>query len=107
MTCKDCIHKDVCSKEHIATDIDNRYFDYSELNNIEEECEDFKSEDGGINMSEDLKYIIHLEQMPSGKVSVRAEKGGEVIEHEAKSMMLAVFMAEEIADYFEGSGRNE
>lgn len=43
MTCNQCIHKAVCHKEHIATDIEPEYY-YSDLSNVEESCEHFVHE---------------------------------------------------------------
>jgi hypothetical protein len=41
-TCADCIYSDVCFKEHLPTDLDPRYYDYSSITNVDECCEDFK-----------------------------------------------------------------
>lgn len=40
MTCKECLHCDVCSQESLATDI-SPYIDYSGRNDVEKECGEF------------------------------------------------------------------
>lgn len=49
-TCNNCFHKDVCFKEHLASDIDPRFFRYDELDNVEDECENFKDENKILNL---------------------------------------------------------
>lgn len=41
MTCKDCIHCDVCTQDILATDL-HPYIDFSVRDDVEESCDDFK-----------------------------------------------------------------
>ena len=44
MKCENCIHKNICSKEHFATDIEPVHFYYSDFDNVEEKCNNFRHE---------------------------------------------------------------
>ena len=41
MTCNQCAHKDVCDKEHYATDLEPEHYYYSDLSNVEKYCKHF------------------------------------------------------------------
>ena len=41
MTCEQCIHKNVCPKEHLPSDIEPDHFYYSDKKKVEDVCDDF------------------------------------------------------------------
>ena len=41
MTCEQCIHKNVCPKEHLPSDIEPEHFYYSDKKKVEDVCDDF------------------------------------------------------------------
>lgn len=49
MTCKECLHCEVCMQESLATDI-SPYIDYSIRNDVEKECENFIDEDNVVEV---------------------------------------------------------
>ena len=44
MTCEQCSHRNVCHKEHLATDLCPEHFYYSDLDNVEDVCDHFVNE---------------------------------------------------------------
>ena len=44
MTCEQCSHRNVCHKEHLATDLYPEHFYYSDLDNVEDACDHFVNE---------------------------------------------------------------
>ena len=45
MTCKDCYGCEICAEfgaEHLPSDLDSRYFEYKDIDNVEKECSCFK-----------------------------------------------------------------
>lgn len=49
-TCKDCIHYDVCQHEILLTDIHPSYIDFSDRDDVEKSCENFKDKTRAIEL---------------------------------------------------------
>ena len=65
MTCKDCYGYEICAEfgsEHLPSDLDSRYFDYKDIDNVEQECSCFKGkkrivELPNVEIGQELFYI--------------------------------------------------
>lgn len=65
MTCKDCYGCEICAEfgsEHLPSDLDSRYFEYKDINNVEQECSCFKDKSRiielpNVEIGQELFYI--------------------------------------------------
>lgn len=58
MTCKDCIHCDVCTQDILATDL-HPYIDFSVRDDVEKSCDDFKDESKFIELPCSIGDIVY------------------------------------------------
>ena len=71
-TCKDCIHYDVCPHEILPIDIHPSYIDFSDRDDVEKSCENFKDKTRSIELPcsiGDAVYIIRYDEIYNGKVN--------------------------------------
>ena len=71
-TCKDCIHYDVCPHEIFPIDIHPSYIDFSDRDDVEKSCENFKDKTRVIELPcsiGDAVYIIRYDEIYNGKVN--------------------------------------
>ena len=60
-TCRDCIHDDVCLHEILPTDIHPSYIDFSDKDDVDESCQDFKDKDKFIELPCSIYIFPHID----------------------------------------------
>lgn len=67
MTCKDCYGCEICAEfgsEHLPSDLDSRYFEYKDIDNVEQECPCFKDKSRFVELPckvGDTVYLVDFE----------------------------------------------
>ena len=80
MTCKDCYGCEICAEfgaEHLPSDLDSRYFEYKDIDNVEQECSCFKEK----------SRIVELPNIEIGQELFYIDKYGKRVESDTVSKL--------------------
>lgn len=62
MTCKDCYGCEICAEfgsEHLPSDLDSKYFEYKDIDNVEQECSCFKEKTRFVELPCKVGETVH------------------------------------------------